>query len=914
MNAFISFKLRERLITLKYISSNSRYNNKKTPKMMRKLTLTIATVAIMAASGWAQDISYPEKKLIEQGNYEKAAQSLEKDVSKHPDDCMLQYSLYILHSTKEYKEYSLYKAYQFLIRSKEFFANTDKVEKLTKQGINYRFYDQKIEELCQKALEEAKEANTKEAYNNFLGKFDKATPAQQHEACNCRISLEYKDIEKKNTLKDYQWFASMYSDSKEADEARQHIYELEYEIVQKQDTEDAYRQYTTKYPRSHHYGEAKLQLDKKVFQRKTSPKNWETYMQYISLDSPCDEMRKVAEDSILSQGLRHNIVRALEYCARSKNEDTRLKCALAIHKIWEELGVSVFTDFYQRFKGVEMPAEIQQKDAAVAAALKGSHEDIIRAAAPYRVAYHHLQEYIKADVLAGNYKAAAAKARSFETEFGQYKDYRALIAILEEPWNNNVKISAMPASINSADGNEYAPCISMDGKSFLFCGNGRADNLGAEDIFISRLNDKGEWMQAHLFPDVNTRQLSEAPEVLSADNTKLIMYQNGFFFQSQKTESGWSKPKSMGKVINFAEWQADATFSSNGRVMIFAAKSPTDREYVGSENIYVSILQKNGEWGKPFEIGPTINTPFCDRSPVLHPDMKTLYFCSNGHSALGSMDVFMTKRLSDDSWTEWSEPVNLGKEINSAESDCFYKVSTDGKVAYFSKQTNANEDLYMLTLPEKLRPTPVATISGKMLDTDGKPVVTTIYWEDLETHEIIGQSDVDPSNGSFFIVLPNGKNYGYFIDHKDYFPTSNNIDLRSQDKIVNIEKTITVPTIRKMIDEEIPMVMNNLFFETAKWDLLPASISELQRVAKMIKPLGLKIEISGHTDSRDDDQKNQILSERRANSAKQFLVEQGCDANLLITKGYGESKPIATNNTPEGMQLNRRVELRFVKE
>ncbi|MCQ2250222.1 MAG: OmpA family protein [Bacteroidales bacterium] len=880
---------------------------------MKKITLAIAAVAIMQVSAWAQDISYPEKKLLEQGNYEKAAANIEKAITKHPDDCMLQYSLYILHSSKGYREYNLYKAYLFLKKSKQYLAGSGNIEKLSKQGINYKFYDTKIEELCQMALREAKEENTITAFNYFLEKFDLAAPQQQNEASACLTSLIYKKVEKENTLKAYKEFVRDHPGSKEAESAMAHIYDMEFDIARNNGGELALSQYMTRYPKSHRLDEAKLMLDRMIFRRKTKDGRLQSYMQFLAEDNPCDEMRQTTEDSIFSLGIRTQNIRALEYSSRSKDADIRKKSALAIHKVWEEIGVSNFSDFYARFKDVDIPESIREKDNNVAAAMAGSLEELIATAAPYRVAYAKLQEYIKEDIEQGNFDNAAQKARKFAGQFGQYRDYINLIKTLEEPATNSANIRPMPASINTPEGNEYAPCISADGKQLLFCGNGRPDNMGNEDIFVSTKTGKNSWGQAVLFPDINTKELSEAPEVLSADNTWLLMYQNGKLFESRKSENGWSKPKSMGKVINFASWQADATFSSNGRVMIYAAKSATDREYAASENIFVSLMQPNGEWGTPFEIGPAINTPFCDRSPVLHPDMKTLYFCSNGHSSLGSMDVFMTRRLSDESWTEWSEPVNLGKEINTVAQDCFYKVSTDGNEAYFSKQTGHNEDLYIATLPEKLKPSPVATISGKMLDTDGNPVRTTLYWEDLETHKVIGQSQVDPTDGSFFIVLPEGKNYGYFINDKKYFPVSNNIDLRHKKEIIRLEENITVATIQKMIDEEIPMVMNNLFFETAKWDLLPASISELERVAKVIKPLGLMIEISGHTDNVGDDDSNQKLSENRANSVKEFLIQQGCSENLLQTRGYGESKPISTNDTPEGRQRNRRVEMKFVK-
>ncbi|MBP5659534.1 MAG: OmpA family protein [Paludibacteraceae bacterium] len=292
--------------------------------------------------------------------------------------------------------------------------------------------------------------------------------------------------------------------------------------------------------------------------------------------------------------------------------------------------------------------------------------------------------------------------------------------------------------------------------------------------------------------------------------------------------------------------------------------------------------------------------------------MKTLYFCSEGHSSMGGTDVFVSKRLSERSWTEWSEPVNMGKAVNSAGNECWYKISTDGSLAYFSKRENKQNDIYQLSIPEHLRPQPVATISGRVVDSNGNPVVTVIRWENLETQRFVGHTRTNPEDGQFFIALPEGKNYGYYIYNEKLFPVSDNIDLRKSDQFISVENNITVTTIKEMIENETPIALNNLFFDTGKWFLLPASISELNRVATIIRQQGIPVEISGHTDDVGDDESNRILSERRANAVRDYLLKAGIDSKLLTAHGYGESRPVATNKTPEGRQKNRRVELKFI--
>lgn len=880
---------------------------------MKRLFLTIAACCIMAATALAQDINYPAKKLIETGQFEKAVETIEKGIQKHPDDCMHYYSLYLVYSNPGYNEYSLYRAYLYLCSSKSNFAKSGNVDKLTKQGVNLKWYDNIIRSVCSKALDDARNDNSVLAYDYFLEKFDQAPDDLRNEAGKARQTVIYNSVKKTNTVAAYKKFVSDYPNSEHAADAWDHIYRMEFDAARQKNTEATWKRYLESYLDSPLYAEAKLEYDKLVMRRSVKPGNWRSYLDFIKEAKPGRDLINVACDSIFSIARRTGDIDAFIFCATNLEGERRNSSLHRIHKLLEDCAIWNFDDFYTAFDTGDDFNDVRAKDEKVKELHDSPNtEEFIAVAAPYYIAYAYLVDLIKPELEARDYQAAAAKMRRFSLDFGADPNYNGLLKVLEAPDDAKVKVLSFPNTVNTPNGGEYAPCVSADGKSFLFCGSNRPDNLGAEDIFITHWDGKN-WGPAKLFPDINTRDLSEAPEVLSADNTKLLMYQNGKLFESNKTESGWTKPESMGSVINFAQWQADATFSSDGRVMIYAARAKSPREMNESVNIYVSIKDDSGAWGEPFEIGPAINTPFTDRSPVLHPDMKTLYFCSNGHSSMGDMDVFMSKRLSDDSWTEWSAPVNLGKEINTPATECFYKVSTDGTSAYFSKKTGNADDLYSVTLPESMRPDPVATISGKLVDTDGKPVITTIYWEDLETHEVIGQSRVDPANGSFFIVLPEGKNYGYFIDHKDYFPISNNIDLRGKKEIVRIDKEIRVATIQKMVDEEIPMVLNNLFFNTAEYELLPASQSELDRVIKVIKPLGKKIEISGHTDSRADDNYNQRLSENRANAAREYLIAHGFPADLLVAKGYGETMPIATNDTEEGRQMNRRVEIKFIK-
>jgi outer membrane protein OmpA-like peptidoglycan-associated protein len=306
----------------------------------------------------------------------------------------------------------------------------------------------------------------------------------------------------------------------------------------------------------------------------------------------------------------------------------------------------------------------------------------------------------------------------------------------------------------------------------------------------------------------------------------------------------------------------------------------------------------------------------------LHPDGKTLYFSSAGHNSLGGLDVYKSTRLNSDSWTEWSTPVNLGKEINTPGNDVGYKITTKGDRAYFSEDDRpggyGGYDLYSLVLPKIVRPDRVATIRGKVVDSAGNPLEVTIRWENLETHKSAGQLRTDPKTGEYFIALPVGHTYGYYAEREGYFPVSRSIDLRNvkdADSIDLSQEDLSLVSLEEMKKRDLSIRINNVFFEYDKSDLEPESFPELDRLAKLLKSSpNFKIEIDGYTDSDGGDAYNQDLSERRAQAIVDYLVKVGCNSDKLIAHGFGKTKPLASNETEEGRALNRRVEFKVAKD
>lgn len=502
-----------------------------------------------------------------------------------------------------------------------------------------------------------------------------------------------------------------------------------------------------------------------------------------------------------------------------------------------------------------------------------------------------------------------------------------IIELLNVP-AQNLEVTNLE-TINTAK-SEYFPVLTIDGKTMYF--TFAEGKKGGEDIYYSQLISD-TWIKPQNLGSPFSTKENDAINSISADGNTIVLFGSykghiggGDNFYAQKTANGWSEIKPFPKPVNSQYWDCDGYLTADGKAFFFTS----DRkggvgdfvkggqfyhgEYEGNTDIWVSVKNDSG-WGKPVNIGPAINTPYAERSPFLHSDGKTLYFSSDGHPGLGSLDVFKSVRLSDTSWTDWSEPVNLGKEINTAGYDVAYKISTDGRYAYFSSDREGGKggyDIYRVTLPKEAMPERnVVTIKGRVTDENANPVDAKLLWFDLSSNMNAGSLTSDPETGNYIITLPNGRNYSYFAEHPGYYSVSNNIDLVSQSDFSELTVDIIMQSVQSLQNTSI--VLNNIYFDFDKSDLKPESFTELGRVVKFLTDNpNVKIEIAAHTDSKGSDDYNLSLSQKRAESVVGYLTSKGIDPARLIAKGYGEAVPIGDNNTEEGAAKNRRVEMKVL--
>ncbi|WP_025762763.1 OmpA family protein [Dyadobacter tibetensis] len=512
-------------------------------------------------------------------------------------------------------------------------------------------------------------------------------------------------------------------------------------------------------------------------------------------------------------------------------------------------------------------------------------------------------------------------------------------------WPALAQLENLGPTVNT-EYNEIAPIISPDGKTIYFSRVSHPQNTngtkGSQDIWYSELKN-GLWTQARRLPSPLNRETYNSLYSITPDgNTILIKgaYKNGIyetrgFSISKKTARGWSSPNKIDipGYTKLSKGQFDCGYLSNdGKVLVM---SFSEKKNSKVDDLYVSFKDKKGEWSKPMNLGPEINSKeFTETTPFLASDGYTLYFSSDRKGGEGSNDIYYSKRI-DKSWKRWSRPVNLGKDINTPEYDAYYNVSAVGDYAYMIsfKDKERKGEVVRYDLQPKVTPgdtaqapiasvpapDPVVLVSGKVIDSKtGKPIEATIVYENLADGEEVGTATTNPTTGEYKIVLPYGQKYSVRAVAPNFIAEGENVDLTDTTGASgnNRFKEITNQSLKLIPIEEGQIVrLNNIFFATAKSALQKASFPELDRIAiTMAENKNLAIELGGHTDDVGGDASNLKLSQDRADSVREYLVGKGIEPDRISSKGYGETKPVASNDTPEGQQLNRRVEFKILKK
>jgi len=477
-------------------------------------------------------------------------------------------------------------------------------------------------------------------------------------------------------------------------------------------------------------------------------------------------------------------------------------------------------------------------------------------------------------------------------------------------------------SINT-DNDEYWPSLSIDGNtlyySVLLVDSSRHTAYGIfahqEDFFVShKINNK--WSKGKpLGKPINTKGNEGALKV-SADGKVIVFtacnrpkgHGRCDIYFAFKTPNGWSKPINAGEIINTRYSEKQPCLSADGTRIYFSSDRPDGH---GGMDIWYSDLNKQGYWQKPVNMGENINTRYDEESPFLHPDNQTFYFSSDGHPGLGMKDIFYCRK--NDS-TGWSKPKNIGYPVNTYRDEIGLFIDNTGETAYFSSNyKDSSRNIYKFKIPVKARPRPVSYLSGIVTDKETHtPLQAFILLLETESGDTVMNVLSDARKGDFLVCLPSGKNYALNVSCNGYLFKSINFDLSKTSSYQHPHKE-NIELERAKINSAV--VLNNIFFKTDSYELLPESKAELLKTVEYIKNnKGWVFEIGGHTDQRGSDEYNMQLSEKRAKAVYNYLIEKGINADILTYKGYGKSKPVATGDSPESLAKNRRTELKIIRK
>lgn len=479
----------------------------------------------------------------------------------------------------------------------------------------------------------------------------------------------------------------------------------------------------------------------------------------------------------------------------------------------------------------------------------------------------------------------------------------------------------MGENVNS-EYEDYIPYMTADDNYLLFVSR-RPESVGgyiqafrgySEDFYYCEY-DGNQWSPAkNLGPPINT-ELNEGASAITQDG-KRIYYTacnqpEGFgdcdlYYAVLQEDGSWSEGINLGPAINTRNKETQPALSHDGKTLYFSSGRP---EGFGLGDIWYSELV-DGKWTEAKNMGDQINTPGHEDGPFIHADGVSLYFSSNFHPGFGRSDLFVSYK---DEKGNWGQPQNLGYPINTVGNETNLFVNTRGDRGLITADREGSlgkTDLYEFSMDERIRPRIATFLRGIVKDsiTDA-PVYARLDLIDVERGDTIREAFSSKTNGRFLMSLPLEREYAAFVQAKGYLFKSQHFYLKNLPEDTYFDLIIDMVPLKK--DKQV--VLQNIFFETGKYELKATSDAELQFLTYFLRTNpGISIEIQGHTDDVGSDEANLTLSRNRAKAVKEYLIGQGIPETRIEANGYGESKPRVPNDSDENRALNRRTEFKIL--
>ena len=499
-------------------------------------------------------------------------------------------------------------------------------------------------------------------------------------------------------------------------------------------------------------------------------------------------------------------------------------------------------------------------------------------------------------------------------------DLRDRMAFAHEATTNPVPFDPIKVESGvSSEYSEYAPVVTMEGDRMIFTRR----IAQQEDFYIAEIKD-GEFTRVVPIEGLNTPQ-NEGIHTISADGRTMIFTAcdrrkvgigSCDLYYAHLDKEYWTIPSNMGNVVNSINWDSQPSLSADGKTLFFSSNRQDGH---GGNDLWYTTRTDTTGWTLPVVMPDHINTKGNEESPFIHPDGHTLYFRSDTHVGMGGYDIFYSRYV--DSTDTWSKPTNIGYPINTEGDEGALSVSLDGKraffasdMAYLNDKSNANLDIYSFELYELARPMLTTFVKATIRDRETELPIRGDYTIEVLSQDLDAITGKADANGSFITSLPTDRSYALFVEADGYVYYSENFNLEGiQDAIDPFRLDIYLSKVKPVEPDPVakatPIVLKNIFFESGSADLTGSSDFELDKLASNLRDNPtLKIEIHGHTDNVGSEIDNQKLSDARAKSVAEALIQRGIAGTRVSSKGFGESKPIASNDTEEGRSTNRRTE------
>lgn len=522
--------------------------------------------------------------------------------------------------------------------------------------------------------------------------------------------------------------------------------------------------------------------------------------------------------------------------------------------------------------------------------------DIAMKKGDYRSVIGYTQQYLQNEVIN-------------KQRIAQMSLWLACAEFATQNMRNEIKFEPkeLPDTVN-AFAMQYFPAITADEQELFFTRRVGTSAQQTEDIMVSTKNEKGRFGTPQSISENINTQFNEGTCTISADGRLLIFtscLKSCNLYESRKTGDTWSVPRSLGPEVNSPAWDSQPSLSADGRVLYFTS----DRKGgYGNGDIFVTVQHSPGVWTTPKNLGPNINTPYQERSPYIHVNGRTLFFATDGRPGFGGLDIFWSD------WTDstWTKPTNFGYPINNHEDQFSLVISADGSRGYYSHEElrNGTSKLIEFKVPDEYRLKYRSNVvKGVVRDHATKqPLKGQIELYELGKNELISFVNSDSVTGKYLIVLTQGADYGLYVNAPGYLFKSLNFNYEVS---TDLEPLVIDVELDK-VSTGASVVLNNIFFETDKVDLVEKSVTELDKIGRFLNDNPkINVEISGHTDDQGTDAYNQQLSQRRAKAVGNYLISKGVPAARLKEVGYGSKKPLKPNDSDANRQINRRIEFRI---